>query len=303
MDKQVRAARLRLILSMLIFGTIGIFRKLIPLPSGVLAMSRGGIGALFLLALLLRGRTGGALRRMTRASFLLLLLSGALLGFNWILLFEAYRRTSVATATLCYYMAPMFVLLASPLLLQEPLGARKLLCCGAALLGTALVSGLRPGEAAGAASPGGVLLALAAAVLYAGIVLLNKKLPDIDAYARTFVQLAASAVALLPYVLLRETPLDVRPDAGAILLTVLVGVLHTGVAYALYFGAIKYIPAQTAALFSYIDPVAAVLLSALFLGEAMGFAEIAGAVLILGAAIVSELGSGKRREVRGGTGT
>ena len=139
MGKETTAqGRFALIASMAIFGTIGLIRKYIALPSGMIALCRAWIGALFLVLLLLLRRQKPDFAAL-RKNALLLLLSGAALGFNWIALFEAYNHTSVATATLCYYMAPMLVISASPLLFQERLGIRKLLCVFAALIGIILV--------------------------------------------------------------------------------------------------------------------------------------------------------------------
>ena len=275
----------KLTLSMIIFGTIGIFRRLIPLSSGLVAMSRGLIGVLFLL-LVMRLRGDGMDRAAVRRKLPLLCLSGAAIGVNWILLFEAYNYTSVATATLCYYLAPMFVILASPLVLREKLTLRKLACVSAALLGMVFVSGVL--EASGGAGLKGVLLGLGAAVLYASVVLMNKQLGDVPAYDRTIVQLGSSAAVLLPYVLLVEEVSIEAFTPGVIALLVVVGIVHTGIAYALYFGSLMQLKAQTAAILSYIDPVVAVLLSALVLREHMSLLSGLGAVLVLGAAVISE---------------
>ena len=285
----------KLTLSMIIFGTIGIFRRLIPLSSGLVAMSRGLIGVLFLL-LVMRLRGDGMDRAAVRRKLPLLCLSGAAIGVNWILLFEAYNYTSVATATLCYYLAPMFVILASPLVLREKLTLRKLACVSAALLGMVFVSGVL--EASGGAGLKGVLLGLGAAVLYASVVLMNKQLGDVPAYDRTIVQLGSSAAVLLPYVLLVEEVSIEAFTPGVIALLLVVGIVHTGIAYALYFGSLMQLKAQTAAILSYIDPVVAVLLSALLLKEHMSLLSGLGAVLVLGAAIVSELPNPRRRETR-----
>ena len=276
----------KLTLSMIIFGTIGIFRRLIPLSSGLVAMSRGLIGVLFLL-LVMRLRGDGMDRAAVRRKLPLLCLSGAAIGVNWILLFEAYNYTSVATATLCYYLAPMFVILASPLVLREKLTLRKLACVSAALLGMVFVSGVL--EASGGAGLKGVLLGLGAAVLYASVVLMNKQLGDVPAYDRTIVQLGSSAAVLLPYVLLVEEVSIEAFTPGVIALLLVVGIVHTGIAYALYFDSLMQLKAQTAAILSYIDPVVAVLLSALVLREHMSLLSGLGAVLVLGAAVISEL--------------
>jgi len=280
-------SRVMLVAAMVIFGTIGIFRKYIPLASSVLALGRGIIGAVFLLAVIALRRekpNGAAIRK----NLWKLVLSGAFIGFNWILLFEAYRFTSVATATLCYYLAPIFVLLASPLLLKERLSGRKILCVLAALGGMVLVSGvLQAGFRLSELR--GVLFGLGAAALYAGVILLNQKITAISAYDKTAVQLGTAAIVLLPYTLLTENLAPGYFTWPVLGLLLLVGIVHTGLAYTLYFGSMEALPAHSIAIFSYIDPIVAVLLSALLLKEPMGPAGWLGAVLILGAAFVSEL--------------
>ena len=293
-NRTASKANMAFVLSMVIFGTIGIFRRYIPLPSGLIAFSRGLIGMLFLLAFVtLRGIRLS--KENIRRNGWKLLLSGAFLGFNWILLFEAYRYTSVAVATLCYYMAPILVVLVSPLLFGESLGGRKLLCVVVALVGMVLVSGVVDSGFSEGDNLKGVLLGLGAAVLYASVVLMNKKITGISSYEKTIVQLGTAAAVILPYTLLTES---VDPQAWtlrAVLCLVLVGIVHTGVAYALYFGAVSDMKAQTAALFSYLDPVVAIVLSALLLGEPMTLAVGIGAVLVLGAALLCEMELGKKR--------
>jgi len=280
-------ALLMLVLAMVIYGTIGIFRRMIPLSSGVIAFSRGIIGSVFLL-LLNQGKGKRLSFAIGRRPILGLILSGALMGFNWILLFEAYNYTSVATATLCYYMQPVIVILASAVLFREKLTLQRGICAFAALVGMVLVSGL-PEQ--GIPEPGelrGILLGLGAAVLYASVVLLNKSITGVGTYEKTIVQLLSSAAVLILYLILTENLPALRFTAGTLGLLLLLGVLHTGVAYALYFGSLEDLPAQTAAILGYIDPVTAVLLSLLLLREPMTALSALGAVLILGAAAVSE---------------
>ncbi len=293
MNSKENSAKIRLIGAMVIFGTIGIFRKYIPLPSGPVALVRGLVGVLFLLLVLAIKREKLS-REAIRRNLLLLLVSGGLIGFNWILLFESYNYTSVATATLCYYMAPIFVTLAAPLVLGERLTVRKLVLALIALLGMVLVSDVLNVGVSDMGELRGILLGLSAAALYAAVILLNKKLRDISAYDRTVMQLGASFAVLLPYVLLTEdlSTVVLSPMTIALLLTV--GVLHTGVAYALYFGAMRDLSAQTVALFSYIDPILAVVLSELLLNETMGWGGVVGGVLILGATFVGELWGEKK---------
>lgn len=284
---QERKSRFALIGSMCIFGTIGILRKYINLPSSVIALVRGAVGVVFLLCLV--GMTGKKPdRRAIGENLPVLLLSGVFIGFNWILLFEAYCYTSVATATLSYYMAPVLVVLASPLVLKERLTGKKLLCVAAALVGMVLVSGVFQAGFSGISELKGVALGLGAAVLYASVILLNKKLGEISAYDKTIVQLGAAAIVLLPYTLLTEDMSALTLDGLGIALLLVAGIVHTGFAYALYFGSMKDLSGQTVALYSYIDPILAVLLSAVLLREPMTAGGIVGAVMILGAAFFSE---------------
>ena len=280
----------KITLSMFIFGTIGLCRRWIALPSSLVAMARGAIGMFFLL-LVLRMRKGRLDRPAIRRALPVLILSSVALGVNWILLFEAYNYTSVATATLCYYFAPMFIILASPLLLREKLTARKLICVCTAFAGMVFVSGVLKTGFSGASELKGVALGLCAAVFYAVVVILNKRLTDLPALDRTILQLGLSAVVLLPYVLITEPVAELAFTGVSLLLLVVVGIVHTGFAYALYFGALPEVKAQTAVILSYIDPVVAVLLSALLLRERMDALGVIGAVLVIGAAMVSELPS------------
>lgn len=282
-----RTAMASLASSMFIFGTIGIFVRNIGLPSSLIALVRSVVGLLFLLAVTALKKEGFSFAAM-RSKLPLLALSGILMGFNWILLFEAYRYTTVATATLCYYLAPVFLILASPFALKERLTAKKLLCVFVALAGMIPVSGVLQAGFSGVQELKGILLGASAALLYACVVLMNKRSGETPPLKRTMVQMAAAAAVLLPYVLLTEELSTLSPAPVELGLLLVVGVIHTGLAYMLYFGSMNALEAHTLAIFSYIDPIVAILLSALLLHEPLGLGSILGAVLILGAAFVSE---------------
>lgn len=287
MNQSEKKGRLMLLGAMCIFGTIGILRRFIPLPSSFVALVRGCVGTVFLLAvMLLRGQKPHT--AAIRKNGLLLLLSGAAIGFNWIFLFEAYCYTSVATATLCYYLAPILVILASPLLLKEKLTVKKGICTAAALLGMVLVSGVLETGFTGLSELKGILFGLAAAVLYASVMLMNKKLGPINAYDKTVAQLLTASIVLLPYVLMTENAGQMEFSPLPILLLAVVGIVHTGLAYWLYFGSMGSLKAQTIALYSYLDPILAIVLSMVVLGEPMTLSAGIGAVMILGAAFISE---------------
>ena len=292
-DKNLKSY-LMLITSMLIYGTIGIFRRFIPLSSGMLAFTRGLLGSAFLL-LFMRLSRRRASEKISVKTLLLLVLTGALIGFNWIFLFEAYNYTSVATATMCYYMQPTIVILLSPLFLHERLTRRRLLCAAAAVVGMIFVSGITGGAAGtDARSLTGVFFGLGAAALYAAVIILNKKITLDDAYRRTAVQLAGAAVTLMPYLLLTEDFSAIHLNASSTAMVLLVGLVHTGFAYALYFGSMKRLKAQSIAVLSYIDPVFALLLSAAVLHESLSPIALIGTALIIGSALVSELGPAEK---------
>lgn len=277
-------AKCSLLTAMTIFGTVGIFVRYIPVPSAAVALFRGVLGLLFLLGVMAAAGKKPDWQKI-RKHLWVLLLSGGAMGLNWVFLFESYHHTTVATATICYYLAPVFLVLASPLL-GERLTLRKSLLCGVALLGMVFVSGVLEGGLSGGK---GIAFAVAAAVLYATVMFLNKKLGPIDAYDKSIVQLTAAAVVILPYCLL-SGGFGMGQMAGAdYALLAVVGIVHTGVAYWLYFGALGKLPSQTVALFSYLDPVIAILLSALWLREPLGWQGALGAALILGSTLAGEL--------------
>lgn len=280
-------AKIKFLSAMGIFGTVGIFVKFIPLGSAAIACFRGVLGVIFLLLLMHLGKKGFD-KAAVKRNLPILCISGAAIGINWILLFESYNHTTVATATVCYYLAPLFLLLASPLV-GERLTVKKLCCIGVALLGLVFVSGMMEGGLPVLSELAGVGLGVGAALFYASVMVLNKKLSPIPAYEKTVIQLGTAAVVILPYMLIGGiTPLLSLNWLGVLLLFV-VGIVHTGVAYALYFGSMKELSAQSIAVFSYLDPVIAVLLSALLLKETITLWGILGTVLILGSALYSEL--------------
>lgn len=282
------SAKVSLILAMVIFGTIGIFRKYIPLSSGIVAFVRGVLGVAFLLVFI-KIKKIKMEREAIKKHLKILLISGGFIGLNWVLLFESYNYTSVAVATLCYYMAPIFVMIVSPFLLKERLTAKKAICVAVALIGMVFVSGVLDGGISDVSEFKGVLFGLGAAALYASVVMMNQKLREVPTYDKTIMQLGAAAVVLIPYLLLTEDFSVIVLSPLIVLMLIIVGIVHTGIAYAMYFGSMNDLKAQTVALFSYIDPIVAIILSALFLKEPMTIYSAIGAVLVLGATMISEL--------------
>lgn len=283
---QQTAARLKLIVVMLLFGTIGIFVRTISMPSSIIALVRGIIGSIFLLLVVFARRTGIDMSAVKR-NWWKLLLSGGCIGVNWILLFEAYRFTTVATATLCYYLQPVIVVLGSALVLKEKLSIRKLLCVLVAILGMIPVSGvLESIPTAGEVT--GILLATGAALLYGINILTNTTMQGLSPFDMTIFCMITATLTLLPYTLLTEDWSAIVWEPQSLLLLLVVGIIHTGVAYALYYSALEKMKAQEVAIYGYIDPICAILLSALLLSEPLTVGIVIGAVMILGATYISE---------------
>ena len=276
--------RIGFIIAVVLYGTVGMFLRFSGLPSEAVALYRGVLGALFILLYrTVRGEKpdSAAIRR----NLPMLLLSGVLLGLNWIFLFAAYVKTTVAVASLCNYMAPILVIAFAPLVLKEKLDPRKLPCIAAALLGIILVSDLFGG---GIGDPAGIIYGLAGAVCFAGIVFCNRRLRDIPAIDRALVQLGISAATVLPYVLLKNGGLPL-PSGRALLIVLMLGIVQTGIAYCLYFRGMAVLPVQTVAILGYLEPVVSVLCSFFFLHEPLSALGWVGAALVIAAAAVSEL--------------
>ena len=288
MNEHVGRSRLFIGLSMAIFGTIGLFVRAIPLPSSEVAMCRAVLATVAIGLYLLI--TGQKIRfEGMRRELILLVLSGIAMGFNWILLFEAYKYTTVSVATLSYYAAPVIITFVSATLFREKLTKRGILCFVMSTLGILLITVSGGGMIGNGTDHIGIMFGLGAAVLYATVVLLNKFIKNVGGIQRTFLQFVAAAVTLLPYVLLTGGIHLAELDARGWIFLLIVGLLHTGVAYCMYFSSLQYVPGQEAAVLSYIDPLVAVILSVTVLHEGMSLLQVVGGAMILGFTLLNEL--------------
>lgn len=285
--------KLIFVVSMIIFGTIGIFRKFIPLDSAAISFCRGVIGTLFLTIFLCVKKEKPNLKELKKYS-VLLIVSGCLIGLNWLFLFESYKYTSVATSTLCYYMAPIFVMIASPFLFKEKLSLLNIICMIISFIGMVFVSGVFESGVNDKNTIIGVLYGLAAAVFYAVVVLVNKKTKVENAYYKTLVQLFFSAIIIVPYLFLNKSFGGIEFNFDVLILVLIVGIVHTGIAYVLYFRSLTKVKTQFVSIFSYVDPVVAIILSAIVLKEQMTLFGIIGAILILGASLLMEISESKK---------
>ena len=286
----MKRARMMLVTSMVIFGTIGLFKRFVPVTSGELALYRAVLAAVLLVGVLLVTRQKIPFKAIGK-QIPLLLLSGAAMGVNWILLFEAYDHTSVALGTISYYFAPVIVTLLCPLLFRERLTAKQILCFLISTAGLVIITfaAEQGGEVEGRNDLVGILFGLGAAVFYATVILLNKFIKGVEGLHRTMLQFLAAIVTLTPYVALTSGVTLGGMDATGWACLLIVGLVHTGLAYVLYFPSIKELPGQKAAILSYIDPLVAVIVSVLILREPMNAWQWIGGAMILGATLWNEV--------------
>lgn len=278
-------------LAMFIFGTLAPFVRNIQVSSGELALYRAVLAAVLVGAYLLLTRQKLSVSSVKK-ELLLLLLSGAAMGVNWILLFEAYKYTTVSVATLSYYFAPVIVMVVCPLLFKEKLTAKQIICFVMSTAGLVLITGTAGG---GSQDLLGIAFGLGAAAFYATVMLLNKFIKGVMGLHRTFIQFLAAIVVLMPYVTFTSGfTIGALSGAGWASLLV-VGLVHTGITYCMYFSALKELPGQKVAILSYIDPLVAVLVSVVWLHEDITASQVIGGLLILGFTLWSELPVRKKK--------
>ena len=279
-------AKIMLIISMVIFGTLGIFTRNIAISSGELALYRAILAAVLIFVYLIVTKQKTDFRSIKK-ELLLLLLSGTAMGINWILLFEAYKYTTISAATLSYYFAPVIVIVACPILFKEKLSGRQMICFLMSALGLVLITGI--GDLRNDNDFIGILFGLGAALFYAAVILLNKFIKNVEEIYRAFLQFISAIVILIPYVKMTSGVTLGNLNFTGWVNLLIVGFIHTGITYCMYFSSLKELPGQKAAILSYIDPLVAVLISVAILGETMTIWQAIGGVFILGFTLWNEI--------------
>ena len=284
-----KKAKLMLSVSMMIFGTIGVFTRNIAVSSGELALYRAVLAAALLLGYFIVTKQTIDLKAIKK-ELVLLLCSGVAMGINWILLFEAYKHTTISAATLSYYFAPVIVTVACPILFRERITKKQGLCFVLSTIGLVLIIGFE-GINSGSNHFLGIMLGLGAALFYAAVILLNKFIKNVEGIQRTFLQFLSAICILIPYVLAAGgMHLNTLPVNGWICLLI-VGLIHTGITYCMYFSSLKELDGQEVAILSYLDPLVAVVISVTVLGEPLGILQLFGGILILGCTLWNEMES------------
>ena len=293
-------ATIKVLIAMLLWGSLGVFVKNISLDSVEIAFFRGIIGSVFLgIVLFIRMQNNKKLeqendklnndfededKKPSKKSIIILIISGMAIGLNWVFLFNSYNYITVANATIVYYLAPVIVIFVSPIFLKEKLTLKKVLAVMCAMIGLVLI--VRTGQSSGNINlTQGIINAFLAACLYASVIILNKFIKNVDDYTKTFIQLFMASMVLLPWVIFRNIIFD---STKSIILILILGIAHTGIAYCLYFSAMKDLKAQSIAILGYIDPVSSVVFSIFLLREPFSIYQLIGGVIILASAVIAE---------------
>ena len=289
-------ATIKVLIAMLLWGSLGVFVKNISLDSVEIAFFRGIIGSVFLgIVLLIRMQNKTKLeennkledenKKLGKKGIIILIISGMAIGLNWVFLFNSYNYITVANATIVYYLAPVIVIFVSPIFLKEKLTLKKVLAVICAMIGLVLI--VRTGSSNGNVNlTQGIINAFAAACLYASVIILNKFIKNVDDYTKTFIQLFMASMVLLPWVIFRNN--IIFDSTKSIILILILGIAHTGIAYCLYFSAMKDLKAQSIAILGYLDPVSSVVFSIFLLKEPFSIYQLIGGVIILASAVIAE---------------
>lgn len=280
-------SKLKIIFSMMVFGSIGIFVKNISLSSGEISLFRAIIAAI---AIIIYKLIIGKKIKFSevKKDLPLLFLSGVAMGFNWILLFEAYKYTTVSIATLSYYFAPVIVMVVCPIIFKEKMTVKQIICFLMATIGLIMViniSGIDKANNNGI----GIAFGVGAAVLYAKVIILNKFIKNVTGIDRTLIQFFAAIIVLFPYVL-ATTGINIgNLETKGIINLLILGIIHTGITYCLYFSSLKDLKGQEAAILSYVDPLVAIIISVVILRETITAMQLIGGMLILGFTLLNEI--------------
>ncbi len=283
--------KIKLVLVMIIWGSLGVFTRSIPLSALNLAFLRALIALPVLFTVLkIKKRDSKKINLVLLKPYLI---SGVLLGFGWLTLFYGFKHTSISSAVIIYNMCPVYVMIAAPLILKESISKIQITVIATSFLGLSLIVSNNLLEGYGYM---GMALSAISGMLYAAIVLINRGIKTrVDNQTATFAQIFTAMIVLLPFVLAEGNILTVVTlDIRAIIYTLLLGVLHTGLAYTLFFSLSTQMQSVELVAYSYLEPLFGILFSVLVIGEQLTMLQIVGGILILGSTYIGEILKSKK---------
>lgn len=277
------------IAALLMFGSNGVVASYILLNSYEIVFLRTLIGSLFLTLVFALSKKKVQFWK-NKSHFLYLAISGMAMGASWIFLFDAYAQIGVSIATLAYYCGPVMVMVLSPVIFREKMTGTKLLGLLAVIIGMLCVNGQALSQGR---TSWGLICGILSAIMYAIMVVFNKKAVSITGLENSTCQLITSFITVAIFTGLKQG-FSINIMQGNLIPILLLGVVNTGIGCYLYFSSIGDLPVQTVSICGYLDPLSALIFSAVILGERLSPVQIAGAVLILGGAAFGELFQSKK---------
>ena len=279
-----RASYLKYVAALLMFGMNGIVASHIALSSYEIVFTRTLIGSLLLTAIYASTRQSVHLLQ-NRKHTLCLVASGIAMGTSWMFLYEAYQSIGVGIASLAYYCGPVIVMILAPVLFREQLTWAKAAGFLAVLFGMVCVNAPALNETKTA---WGLFCGIMSAVMYAFMVVLNKKAKSLAGLENSMWQLVISFVTVAIFVGVKQGGV-IHIEPGSWFPILILGIFNTGIGCYFYFSSIGKLPVQTVAVCGYLEPLSAVMFSVLFLRESMTALQVIGAALILSGAAFGEL--------------
>ncbi|QSX08428.1 EamA family transporter [Alkalibacter rhizosphaerae] len=288
----MQAAYIKYVMALILFGTNGIVASKIYMNSYEIVFWRTLIGSAFLLSIFLITRKTGVFKSKKEGKhFSFVILSGIAMGASWMFLYEAYVQMGVGMASLTYYCGPVIVMGLSPILFQEKMTWGKVVGLTGALVGLLLTNGM---DVVSKGLNSGLVFGLFSALMYAFMVIFNKKATTIVGLENVVIQLFFSFVTVAVFLLWKAGTVE-PVEAGNLAPLVFLGFVNTGVGCYLYFSSINWLTASFVSIIGYLEPLSALLFSALLLQERLTWIQGLGAVFIIGGGLFSEL---YRREKR-----
>ncbi|HWL23768.1 MAG TPA: DMT family transporter [Ureibacillus sp.] len=280
----MKNAYFKYVIALLLFGSNGVVASYVLLNSYEIVYFRTMIGSLLLVAIFALSKQKVGFWK-NKSHFLYLAISGVAMGASWILLFEAYAQIGVSVATLAYYCGPVIVMILSPFIFKEGMTSAKLLGFLAVIIGMLFVNGnaFIHGQLSW-----GLIFGLLAAIMYAFMVIFNKKAKSIIGLENASCQLVISFITVAIFIGIKQG-FTVKLIDGNLIPILILGVVNTGIGCYFYFSSIGRLPVQSVSILGYLEPLSALIFSAAILDEKLSLLQIVGAVLILGGAAYGEM--------------
>ncbi|KXU51934.1 MAG: DMT family transporter [Longibaculum muris] len=271
-------------LAVLLFGTSGVFIKIIPMSALLLTLGRGIFSALALYAFIHFREYSLRLERLR--DYFWNLLAGIFLAMHWFLFIMSIQISTVSIGTITFATYPLFVVFLEPYVFKEKFQLKNLLNVVMIAIGIAF---LIPAFELNNATTLGILYGLGSSFCFAILSIINRRLAAL--YDSVVITLYEQTVAACLMTILISI---IKPTVheGTVLdffHLIIYGVVFTGLAHSLYIQGLKGIKAQTASIISVLEPVYSIVLAIVFLQERMSYQEMIGTFIIFVTVMIATL--------------